>query len=201
MTAVKICGVTRREDALVAAGSGADFIGFIFVTGTPRYIEAEHAREIIEAVRSRGHQARFVGVFRNSGAAAIRDIARRSDIEIVQLHGNEDESLMLSLPLPVIRAVGVRESVPNRFSVHADWLLFDTPGGGSGNQFEWRLLEGLEVPAPFFLAGGLSPDNVRDAISVVRPFGVDVSTGVEAAPGIKDHDLVRSFIERAKANG
>lgn len=192
MTKIKICGITRAEDAEFCADQGADFLGFIFVRSSPRYIEPEYAADIVAQV-----QVQTVGVFRDESAETIRRIVDQVGLDFVQLHGNETDADIAAIDLPVIKAFRVENQLPDITS-NADWLMFDS-GGGTGRTFDWTLLAGYSRVKPFFLAGGLTPDNVAEAIRMVRPDAIDVSSGVELAPGVKDPGKVRRLIERVRA--
>lgn len=203
MTKIKICGITREEDALAAAGYGADFLGFIFVPSTPRFVEPERAAAIAAAVRARGHAPKIAGVFRDASNDYIRAIAALAGLDIVQLHGAESDDDIRELGLPAVKTLRVRDALPaTQATPSAAWLLFDTyderRAGGTGRSFDWALLSSYERSKPFFLSGGLGPDNVAAAISLVRPDAVDVGSGVEAAPGVKDHGKLARLFERIK---
>ena len=182
MTKIKICGITRQEDAALAADLGADFLGFIFVKSSPRYIEPEGAR-VVES------SSRRVGVFRNESAEEIARIAEIARLDFVQLHGTQAFG-----GLPVIRALHVKDSLPP-IDNDADYILFDT-GGGTGRTFDWSLVANYPRTKPFFLAGGITPENVEEAIAATQPFAIDVASGVERAPGIKDPDKLKRLFER-----
>lgn len=203
MTRVKICGITREEDALAAAAAGADFLGFIFVPESPRHVDAAVARRIGDAVRAAGHTTRLVGVFRNETREEVRRLADEAGVDLVQLHGDEDDELVRSIGRPVIKALHVGETQPETAShPSADWLLFDTLhdrlAGGTGKRFDWSLLTGYDRAKPFFLSGGVTIENVVVAITFLRPEGVDLASGVESAPGIKDHGKIAEFFERVR---
>lgn len=199
MTKIKICGITRLEDAQLCAGLGADFLGFIFVPSSPRYIEPEKAAEITSSVKG----PKFVGVFRDESLDTIHRITHRAGLDIIQFHGTESDDDIHTLGLPSVKAIRVGETLPDTNShPSADWLLFDTfdarRDGGTGRSFDWSLLAIYPRTKPFFLAGGLGPDNIAAAISLVRPDAIDVSSGVESAPGVKDPDRLRTLFERVK---
>lgn len=203
MTQIKICGLTREEDALFAAEKGADYIGFIFVPSTPRYIEPERAADIAAKVKDREKRPKIVGVFRDSSVEYIREVGSLVGVDLVQLHGAETDEDIRAIGIPAIKAFRVGDALPDTTAVpSADWLLFDTfeerRSGGTGRRFDWSLLAVYPRTKPFFLAGGLGPDNIGAAISLVRPDGIDVSSGVEAAPGIKDHAKLERLFERVK---
>jgi len=186
MTKIKICGITREEDAALAVELGADFLGFIFVPESPRYVTPERARAI-----SGSCSATTVGVFRGSTIDEIRRTAEIAGIDMVQLHGD-----LHALDLPTIHAFHVKDVLPDT-NTTADYILFDT-GGGTGRTFDWSLLATYARTKPFFLAGGITPDNVADAIERTRPFAIDVASGVERAPGVKDHDKLRALFAGVK---
>ena len=146
------------------------------------------------ALREKHAQVSLVGVFRDQNAATIEAIAREVPLDLLQIHGAAEASV-----LPVIRAVPVNGSVPdlNRAG-GAAWVLFDAATPGSGRSFDWALLDGVRPPHPFFLAGGLRPETVRDAVIRVRPEGVDVSSGVEESAGIKSAAKIRQFIDEVR---
>lgn len=203
MTQVKICGITRQEDALVAAEKGADFLGFIFVPSTPRYVEPERAAAIAARIKERETRPKIVGVFRDASVDYMREVGSLVGVDYVQLHGTESDDDIRAIGIPTIKTFRVGEALPDTTAVpSADWLLFDTyeerRSGGTGRRFDWSLLAGYPRNKPFFLAGGLSPENVGGAISLVRPDGIDISSGVEAEPGIKDHAKLEKLFERVK---
>ena len=195
---VKICGVTTVDDALLAAGLGADAIGLNFAA-SPRRIEIETAGEI---VRRLPPDVMAVGVFRNQERTEVVETAEAAGIRVVQLHGDEspeDCRWVADRVQGVIRAFGIAD--PGLTS-GADYgphrLLIDSPRPGSGQVFDWSNLELVLGGRPFILAGGLTPDNVADAIDVARPWGVDVASGVETTPGHKDPTRLRRFIANAR---
>lgn len=202
-TKIKICGLTRTEDAVLAADLGADFLGFIFVPSSPRYIEPERAAELIAAVRERNAASRMVGVFRDASADYIREIASIAGLDLAQLHGTETDEDIQALGIPAIKSFRIGDTLPDTTSVpSADWLLFDAyderRGGGTGRRFDWSLLALYPRTKPFFLAGGITPDNVAAAISLVRPDAVDIASGVESEAGIKDEAKLRSLFQRIR---
>ncbi len=197
---VKICGITRLEDALLAARLGADALGFNLWPRSKRCVTAEAAREL---VRRLPPLVTPVGVFvdptRDEVLRAI-DVAR---LQVVQLHGDEPPELCASLPVPVVKAIRVKDahSLAAMASYEVAGFLLDsaTPGyGGSGQAFDWGLAAEAAQIAPVFLAGGLGPENVAEAVRIARPWGVDVASGVESAPGVKDPEKLRRFIDAAK---
>lgn len=192
---VKICGLTRREDAEAAVGAGADLLGFVFRAGTPRALGPESAGWI----RGLGGAQR-VGVFLDAPLAEVVRIRRLLELDWVQLHGSEPDAFLEALGERVIRRVPVEGAVDWE---RVGWLarrclpLFD-PGAGDGVSWRWQVLADRPPGIRFGLAGGLTPDNVAEAVRVVRPALVDVSSGVEAAPGVKDRAKVREFIAAAR---
>ena len=214
MTKIKICGITRAEDAHYAAELGADFLGFIFVPDSPRYIDPKRAARIIAQVQWGGgkgtrHDGRplesnplhCVGVFRDASIEEMRRVSGIAGNQYIQLHGSESDEVVREIGKPAIKSVHVGETVPV-VATSAEWLLFDTHdaklGGGTGRAFDWSLLARVPRSKPFFLAGGLTPDNVADAIRAVRPDAIDVASGVESAPGVKDHGKLRKLFERVR---
>lgn len=213
MFRIKICGVTRPEDAAHAVACGADAIGINFFPGSPRFVPADLAREIVEAVADR---AEVVGVFVNEPPGAIVSLCGTLGIRKVQLHGDEPPGDASRIPLWRMRAVHADRApdLPALLAYPCEAFLFDAGGkeayGGTGRELAWRELAGRfpgiagvrgagNAGKPWLLAGGLTPSNVERAIHEARPFGVDVASGVESSPGRKDRDKVKSFIERAKA--
>jgi phosphoribosylanthranilate isomerase len=203
MTKIKICGITNEVDALFCAEAGADFLGFIFVPSSPRYIEPENAGAIAARLRKAANPPKIVGVFQDASVDYINEIRNVVFLDVVQLHGRESDVDIIQLGMPAIKALHVGGTLPETHATpSAAWLLFDTfderRGGGTGRTFDWSLLATLERSKPFFLSGGLTPDNVVAAISMVRPDAIDVASGVEASPGVKDHDKVARLFERVR---
>jgi phosphoribosylanthranilate isomerase len=192
---VKICGVTRVEDALFAEQAGADALGLNFVPGTKRFINLARAQEISSALSP--FMAR-VGVFRNASFETILETVEQVGLGAVQLNGQESDEFAarVSTLRPVIRALSFK---PNLELPADKTLLIDGLDPGSGQAFDWQSLEVSRLAGRrWLLAGGLNPDNVALAVRQLRPWCVDVSSGVEASAGVKDPELVRAFIERAK---
>lgn len=202
---VKICGITTPDDAALAASAGADAIGLNFWPGSKRVVSVARARRIIEAVPP---FVWVVGVFVNARVAEVEAIARAVRLHGVQLHGDESprEAREASrIGLFTIKALGVKdasvEAEVRRYG-KVDVLLLDAAQsgyGGGGKTFDWRLARRIAKERPILLAGGLDPTNVCRAVKEVRPLGVDVASGVERAPGIKDERKVRAFIRAARA--
>lgn len=197
---IKICGITRAPDAQHAVAHGATALGFVFWPRSPRYIApaaaASIARDLPDGIVT-------VGVFVNETVDAMRHTAEAVGLTAVQLHGDETADLAAALRLPLLRAVtldGMRAAI-------ATWpastrFLLDAADpvrrGGTGETVDWTRAAELAAAHPVILAGGLTPANVAEAIATVRPAGVDVSSGVEAEPGRKDHDKVAAFLARAR---
>jgi phosphoribosylanthranilate isomerase len=203
MTKIKICGITNEADALVCAEAGADFLGFIFVPSSPRHIEPEKAGEIAKRLRKTSNAPKIVGVFRDASVDYIQEIRNVVSLDLVQLHGSESDDDIRELGIAAIKTLHVGDTLPDTHATpNAAWLLFDTfderRGGGTGRRFDWSLLARYERSKPFFLSGGLTPDNVVAAVSMVRPDAIDVASGVEVSPGIKDHDKVARLFERVR---
>lgn len=196
---VKICGITSEADALLAVGLGADAVGFVFAP-SPRQVATTTASDIAKRLP---HDVLAVGVFRDEAAARVVEIANTIGLGAVQLHGHEtaEQTRWVAERVPrVIKAFAAGERAIARFEEYgADYLLIDGPSPGSGDVFDWRLAEGVVDPRRLIVSGGLRPDNVAQAVIHLRPFGVDVASGVEQAPGVKDPNLVRAFIANARA--
>lgn len=196
---VKICGVTNVDDALFAAEVGASAVGVIFAPSS-RQVTADRARPLLEALRGRLLR---VGVIRELSDEEIVEIALTSDLDAVQLHDAVSEELLASLRarrLLVIKALNIEESDFSSFDEYrVDAVLIDGPQPGSGVAHSWEPLRDRHFGVPVIAAGGLNPSNVRDVILSTGAIGVDSSSGVESSPGQKDHALVSSFVERARA--
>ncbi len=198
---VKICGITTEEDGLLAVAMGADAVGFLFAP-SPRRVSPTTARDIAHRLPP---EILTVGVFRNEHPRTVLKIATETRLRAVQLHGNEapEETRRIRQQVgTVIKAFPAGSPELDRVRDYgADIVLVDAPQPGSGKVFDWALAERPAGALPVILAGGLTPENVATAIARTRPWGVDVSTGVESAPGRKDPRLVRDFIAAAKAAG
>ena len=209
MTRIKICGVTQADDAARVAAAGADFIGLNFWPKSKRYLSPERAPLLASVVRSTG-AAKLVGVFVDPDIEEIQAITAAVDLDIIQLHGDEDPDLVKRISLAVYRPVWKALAISSAKDLaHLDvWpaeaVLLDapTPGrGGAGAKFDWNLAREARERYPkiqFVLAGGLTADNVATAIATVEPWAVDVASGVEAAPGVKDASKLAAFIGAAR---
>ena len=193
---LKICGLTNEADAVHAAAAGATALGVVFAPSSPRCVSADRARDIVEAVPAR---VPVVGVFVDAPLEDIVAVVAHTGIRIVQLHGDEPERYAVALKMPLLRAAGVEVALDAWPSAT---LLLDavsgTERGGTGRRVDWPRAAAIARRRKTVLAGGLTPENVAEAIATVRPFGVDVSSGVEAAPGRKDRDKVTRFLENAR---
>ena len=199
---IKICGVTTPEDAAFASGAGAGAIGVNFWPGSRRFVgDGARAAEVLAAVAP---GVLKIGVFVNAAAAEVLAVADRLGLDRIQLHGDEQAADFASLPgTRLVRAGRVcdRASVVGARPWHASWCLYDALGagyGGGGVVAPWTLVE-AHARRPFLLAGGLTPDNVAQAVLATRPDGVDVASGVERQPGVKDADKVAAFVAAARA--
>ena len=195
---VKICGITSEADALLAVSLGASAVGFIFAP-SPRQVSVQLAGDIAKRLPE---HVLTVGVFRDEAPQRVVEAIRVAGLGSAQLHGHEtaEETKWVRARVPnVIRAFRAGESAIARFEEFgADFLLVDGDNPGTGQMFDWRLAEGVANPHRLIVSGGLRPDNVAQAVAHLRPAGVDVSTGVESAPGRKDPLLVRDFILSAR---
>jgi len=193
---LKICGLTNQGDAVHAAAAGATALGVVFAPSSPRCISPDRARDIVEAVPA---TVPVVGVFVNAPLEEIVAVVAHTGIRIVQLHGEEPESYAAALKMPLLRAAGV-DAVLDAWPTAT--LLLDAGSsverGGTGRRVDWDRAAAVARQRRTVLAGGLTPDNVAEAIATVKPFGVDVSSGVEASPGRKDRDKVSRFLENAR---
>jgi phosphoribosylanthranilate isomerase len=207
---IKICGLTRIEDARLVVALGVEYLGFIFAE-SPRRVTAEAAGAILHALeperRSGMQRGERVGVFVNAGGEEIRATARQASLTMLQLHGEEDPDFCRQFELPVIKALRIKDRGIFELvrSYDTPYILLEAylPGkyGGTGVQANWQMASELVRTFPeksFFLAGGLGPGNVRTAVSAVRPFAVDASSALESRPGIKDRKKTKAFIEAVR---
>ena len=209
---VKICGLSTPDALDVALDAGADMVGFIFFPPSPRNVSLETARALGSRVQGR---ARKVAVTVDADDTLLASIIEALKPEMLQLHGHETPQRVAavrdSFGLPVMKALPIAAKldllVTGSYTSAADRLLFDarpprgaTRPGGLGQPFDWHLLENLNLSIPFMLSGGLNPDNVSEALRITRAGGVDVVSGVESAPGVKDPEKIRAFIRAARAS-
>jgi phosphoribosylanthranilate isomerase len=216
---VKICGLTNLDDALHAAASGADYLGFILYPPSPRAVTPETVKQITAILRTTHHAPRLIGVFVNESAATIAQLLDECGLDLAQLHGDEVPWMVGSPDSPLygrcykaLRPTSFAEAEAEaEWYTPPDWqadrpsLLIDayhpTLRGGTGAVTDWSMVARLAETIPgLLLAGGLTPDNVADAVRQVGPFGVDVASGVEARPGVKDREKVERFIAAAKSS-
>jgi len=203
-TRIKICGIKHLDDALKAIEFGADAIGLIFVEKSPRYASLTDARFIAESLPP---FVTVVGLFMDATEETVREALNVVPLNLLQFHGDETPEFCEQFGIPYLKVLKMRENVnvvafaqeyPN-----ASGILLDTytkAGGGSGQTFDWSLIP-EDVPLPLILAGGLNPDNVATAVETVRPYAVDVSSGVESEPAIKDHKKIEQFIKEVQRVG
>ncbi|MEO5861088.1 MAG: phosphoribosylanthranilate isomerase [Burkholderiales bacterium] len=197
-TRIKICGITRYEDATAAAAAGADAIGFVFYRNSPRFVDPDRAKAIAVAIPP---FVSTVGLFVDADAADVEASLRTFRVDYLQFHGDENREYCSQFGVPFLKAVRVRPGLDllqyaADFSAAKALLLdafVDGVPGGTGQRFDWNLIP-RNLPVPIVLSGGLSPDNITEAVRKVRPWAVDVSSGVEAAKGIKDGDKIKQFI-------
>ncbi len=201
MTRVKVCGITNSEDALCAVRLGASALGFVFYEKSPRFVAPEEAGEIIRKVPP---FVTKVGVFVNAEADYLREARDIACFDVYQFHGDETPEFCSTFGEDYIKAIRVKDtdSLEAVNLYDTDSFLFDTFSpdayGGTGENFSWDVLSGRKLGDKFvILSGGLNPDNVRDAIRTVGPYAVDVSSGVESSPGVKDHLKLERFMEAA----
>ena len=199
---VKVCGMTNLKDAMVAVEEGADAVGFIFYKKSPRSVTMKTVREIVLELPP---FVDTVGVFVDETAEQINKIADYCNLDIIQLHGNESPTFCKKIRRKVIKAFRIKDmqSVKKISNFQVSGFLLDTFSdnlhGGTGKVFDWNLALPAKKFGPVIMAGGLTPNNVQQAVRQIRPYGVDVCSGVESEPGIKDHKKVRAFLNNAKA--
>lgn len=203
-TRIKVCGITSVEDACVAVAAGADAIGLVFYAKSPRYVTPEQAAAIARAV---GPFVTTVGLFVDAGRAEVEAVLAQVPLQLLQFHGNESAAFCASFQRPFIKALRMADGV-DVAAVEAEFaaagalgLLLDSYSpaapGGTGETFGWERIP-VERRLPLILAGGLSPDNVAAAVRYVRPYAVDVSSGVEIAPGRKDSAKIAAFVQAVR---
>lgn len=203
-TRIKFCGLTRPGDVRLAGELGVDAVGFVFAPDSPRRLTAVEARQLRLALAP---MVSVVALFRDNSAAEVREVVRQLRPSVLQFHGDEDDAFCRAFRVPWMKAIPMANgeawdarTLQQRWP-HADGFLFDShgagKGGGTGKAFDWsRIPTGLH--RPFVLAGGITPDNVFDAIHATLPWAVDVASGIEAAPGIKDGEKMRRFVAEVR---
>lgn len=199
---VKICGITNAADAQAAVAAGADLLGFVFYAGSPRHVTVEQAAAIARTVSPFVVR---VGLFVDAPAELVGEALSACGLQLLQFHGDETPEYCRQFPAMSMKAFRVQdaETIRTLPTYPTDAWLLDAfvPGqrGGTGHAFSWELaVDAVKLGKPVFLAGGLTPENVAAAVRTVQPYGVDVSSGVESAPGKKDHEKMRAFIQAAK---
>jgi phosphoribosylanthranilate isomerase len=194
---VKICGVTRVDDAEAAIAAGVDLIGLNFFAPSPRFVAADRARIVRDAI---GSLAEVVGVFVNADRAYVEEHRQELRLDLLQFSGDEDDAMLSGWPIPVIAARRITAGAQAATSRASDFVLLDAFDaklyGGTGRRILLHDLRARDLSRTF-VAGGLTPDNVAE-VAALNPYGVDCASGVESSPGIKDHDKIRSFVLNAK---
>ena len=202
MTKIKICGIKTVDDALAAIDLGVDLLGFNFYPKSPRYVEVGHCRGIMSTVRKYGH-VKYVGVFVNAPVAEIQATMETCGLSLAQLHGDETVDMLKQLDGKAFKAFrGIAADVNGFAGSNPPAFLVDASVkglyGGSGVTADWNGAAVLARNYPLLLAGGLTPENVADAVRQVQPWGVDVASGVESAPGEKDPGKMKAFVKAVK---
>lgn len=207
MTKVKICGLSTPETITTAIEAGADFIGLVFYPKSPRHVKLEVARYLAQSIPD---TTEIVGLFVNPDDALLEQTLNEVPLTMIQLHGSETpervSEIKQKFKLPIIKALSIETASDltnaKNYENIADWLLFDAKGtelpGGNGIAFDWNILKNYQSSTPWMLAGGLTPDNITEAIKITTPNAVDVSSGVESSAGVKDVNKIRSFLKVVK---
>ena len=198
MTKVKFCGITNLKDAISAAELGADALGFVFYPKSPRFISPKNAKEIIKKLPP---FISMVGLFVNQSKSEVEEVIKGCPLNLLQFHGDENESFCKQYNLPYIKAISMKSDVDLLKCIQeynsAKALLLDTfskvARGGSGEVFDWKMIPPNTLK-PIIVAGGLTPENVQTLLEVISPYGVDVSSGIEINKGLKDYKLMKKFI-------
>ncbi len=208
---IKICGLKTPETLESAINAGADWVGFVFFPKSPRHVTLDLVKDLGQIA---GIRVKKVALVVDADDAALEAVEKALNPDMLQLHGHETPERVAAIRKrfgrPVIKALGIAEAsdleTARAYAPAADWLLLDAKPpknadlpGGNGVSFDWRLLAGLDLEKPFMVSGGLDSSNVGQAIAISHPAGVDVSSGVETAPGVKDPAKIRAFIEAARA--
>ena len=207
MTQVKICGLSEPNSLTAAIEAGADFIGLVFYPPSPRHLDIEIAKYLTSFIPD---NVETVGLFVNADDTILEQTLNNVPLTMIQLHGDETPERITQIKdkfnLPIIKSIGISNADDLRQAVQyesvSDWLLFDAKPeelpGGNGTSFDWSYLKDYKGAKPWMLAGGLTPENAQEALSLISPDALDVSSGVESAKGIKDADKIRSFIFNTK---
>ena len=200
-TRIKICGITRSEDALAAIDCGADALGLVFVQASPRYVSIKQAQELVKSLPAFISK---VGLFVNASSSEVTTVINNVALDYLQFHGDEEETFCTQFSKPYIKAICIKPEmnlleIINKFKSAAA-ILIDSwhpdLAGGTGETFDWSLINILpkeNIPA-IILAGGLDPENVNSAVHILKPYAVDVSSGVEDSPGVKSADKIQKFV-------
>lgn len=201
---VKICGITRPEDAVAAIRAGADWLGLNFWPTSKRYLTLAQASDVVHAARHERRDVGIVGVFVDQPLGEVTGVLSSLELDRAQLHGDEPPDFVRRIGDRAIKALAMREEAQLDELAEYDCpvVLIDTPSpgrGGSGIVGDWSAAHTAAAQRKVILAGGLTPDNVADAIAAVQPYGVDVASGVESAPGVKDAELIVRFVAEARA--
>lgn len=202
-TIIKICGIKTLKDALAAIHAGADYLGFNFYPKTVRYIEKETCAKITSVLKREHPNIKLIGVFVNSSADEVKNILETCSLDLAQLHGDETPQMFAQLAPRAFKAFrGIPEGIEGYERNKAPALLVDAAVknvyGGSGVTADWSAAAELAKRYPLLLAGGLTPENVADAVRQVKPWGVDVASGVESAPGEKDAGRMKAFVQAVR---
>lgn len=211
-TLVKICGIKDQETLKTAIDYNADFVGLVFYPPSPRSISLDQA---VSLSKMAGDQIKKVGLFVNPDDQTLSEMLKSASIDIIQLHGNETINRTLEIKekfnRPIIKAcpIAIQDDLKKaqEYEVSCDWLLFDAKPkkentslpGGNGLSFNWAILENYKSNKPWMLSGGLTPNNIQQAIDLINPPAVDVSSGVEIKRGVKDHKKIKAFLNAVKA--
>ena len=203
MTIIKICGIKTLKDALVAIEAGADYLGFNFYPKSVRFIEKETCAGITSVLKREHPQIKFIGVFVNSPVEEVKNILETCSLDLAQLHGDETPEMFAQLEPNVFRAFrGIPSDVIGYERNEAPAFLVDAAVkgvyGGSGVTADWSAAKELAKKYPLLLAGGLTPENIADAVRRVKPWGVDTASGVESSPGLKDEAKMVAFVKEVK---
>lgn len=201
---LKICGLTNLNHARFVSGALTDFLGFIFVKDSPRYIQPAEAGAIVSWLEG----PKCVGVFKDQPMEEVKNIITQTGVSVAQLHGSETPEYCAALGVETIKAFSVDQNTTRQELEEAilpyldvvDYILFDTKvgdaTGGTGKTFDWTIVVDITEEIPFFIAGGVSIDNIKQIMQEARPFGIDVNSSLESSPGEKDFDLMEAFFER-----
>jgi len=201
-TRIKICGIKHINDALKAVECGADAIGLIFVEKSPRYVSLESAGTIAESLPP---FVTIVGLFMNDTAEMVQRTLKSVPLTLLQFHGDETAEFCEQFDMPYIKVLGMNEqsdiaAFAKKYPKAKAILLDNEKGGGTGKSFDWSLVP-KNLPVPVILAGGLNPENVASAVETVKPYAVDVSSGVESEAAVKDHEKIEQFIKEVQRVG